>query len=464
MKNIFDIIDYKFFQVFAGDNRRINAEIIVVISDYFKRNHETYVDKEDLVNYLSDYINNHNYYNIIDDEGNDITSSSAREKALNKINLFKRTGWLVEEDGENYTTKLQFDDNALIMIKAFEDISNNSTPKEYTGYLYVIDNLLRYFDYSQGISILEQAYENTEILMNRLRGLNTNIKKYLTSLLNDNDEDAEKLLRILLGEYQENVVSKAFSNLKLNDNPNKYKNNILNKLIELQSKESMTKLIENYRLTKLTEEDDELIEVKLVNQINYIYDNIESLKEIINLIDTRNSRYVKSSNAKLKFILNENFDVIGKIENLLKLMKDVDDDNIYDQVFSLYRMETIDPESMYKPRVYHEKIEEIDVEKPIKIDESYVNEVKANLFRDNRFSKKTINDYVKKILEDNIKIKASSIGLNNYDDLTRLILINLYAHHDNMCYKTELITPEITLNDIEFYDYWIIKRGDKLGG
>ncbi len=42
------------------------------------------------INNLADYINNRDFENMIDDEGNDISSSSAREKALDKINLFKK--------------------------------------------------------------------------------------------------------------------------------------------------------------------------------------------------------------------------------------------------------------------------------------------------------------------------------------------------------------------------------------
>ena len=130
---------------------------------------------------------------------------------------------LLKKKVENYVDIIQFDDNALILLKALEDISSNSAPKEYTGYIYVIDNLLRYFDYNQGISIIEQVYDNTETLMNRLRGLNSSIKKYLTKLLNEDNQDAEKLLKTLLSDYQENVINKAFSNLKLSDNPSKYK-------------------------------------------------------------------------------------------------------------------------------------------------------------------------------------------------------------------------------------------------
>ena len=461
MKNIFDAIDYKFFQVFSGENRRIHAEIIMVVSDFFKRHNNTsFVEKEDLVNHLTDYINQRDFDKVLDDEGNDISTSSAREKALNKINLFKRNGWLIEEKVENYVDIIQFDDNALILLKALEDISSNSTPKEYTGYIYVIDNLLRYFDYNQGISILEQVYDNTETLMNRLRGLNSSIKKYLTKLLNEDNEDAEKLLKTLLNDYQENVVNKAFSNLKLSDNPSKYKNQILSRLNELRSKEGMEKLIANYRKTKTSKDSDEVIEEQLIYQINYIYDNLEFLQQTILMIDIKNAKYVKSSTSKLSFILSENFDVEGKIESILKLMKHQKNEDLYAHAFGLYKMGIVDSQSLYKPRTYRSLVSETPLETITEIDQDYVDQVRLNLFKDNRFSTKTINEYVKNILSIRPKIKASELDFQNNEDLTRLILIQLYSHHEHMCYQTVSANEVVSSNHIEYNDFWIMKRGE----
>ena len=461
MKNVFDAIDYKFFQVFSGENRRIHAEIIMVVSDFFKRHNNTsFVEKEDLVSHLTDYINQRDFDKVLDDEGNDISTSSAREKALNKLNLFKRNGWLIEEKVENYVDIIQFDDNALILLKALEDISSNSAPKEYTGYIYVIDNLLRYFDYNQGISIIEQVYDNTETLMNRLRGLNSSIKKYLTKLLNEDNEDAEKLLKTLLSDYQENVINKAFSNLKLSDNPSKYKNQILSRLNELRSKEGMEKLIANFRKTKSSKDSDEVIEEQLIYQIDYIYDNIEFLQQTILMIDVKNAKYVKSSTSKLSFILSENFDVEGKIESILKLMKHHKNDELYSNAFGLYKMGIVDSQSLYKPRTYRSLVSETSLESITEIDQDYVDKIRLNLFKDNRFSTKTINDYVKNILLMRNKVKASELDFQNNEDLTRLILIQLYAHHEHMCYETVSVDDVVISNNIEYNDFWIMKRGE----
>ena len=69
----------------------------MIVSDFFKRHNASFVEKEDLVNYLSEYMSQRNFDNVLDDEGNDISKSTSREKALSKLNLFKRNGWLIEE-------------------------------------------------------------------------------------------------------------------------------------------------------------------------------------------------------------------------------------------------------------------------------------------------------------------------------------------------------------------------------
>jgi hypothetical protein len=459
MKNIFDTIDYKFFQVFSGDNRRIHAEIIMIVSDFFKHHNASYVEKEDLINHLSDYIVQRNFDKVLDDEGNDISKSTSREKALSKLNLFKRNGWLIEEKVENYVDIIQFDDNALIILKALDDISSNSAPKEYTGYIYVIDSLLRTFDYNQGVSLLERIYDNTEMLMNRLRGLNSSIKKYLTRLMNEDSEDAEKLLKTLLYDYQDNIINKAFSNLKLSDNPSKYKNQILTKLNELRSKDGMDKLIQNYKKTKTSDQSNQEVEEILLEQIDFVYNIIEMLQQTILMIDIKNAKYVKSSTSKLSFILSENFDVVGKIESILKLMKYQENDDFYNETFGLYKMGIIDPESIYKPRTYKEQVSVVELQEKREVDQAYVYEVAQRLFRDNRFSIKTINEYVKVLLNHATKVKSSDLVINNHEDLTRMILIRLYAHHEQMCYQTETIDSYVTKHGVEYKDFMIIKRG-----
>jgi hypothetical protein len=225
----------------------------------------------------------------------------------------------------------------------------------------------------------------------------------------------------------------------------------------------MDQLIQNYRKTKTSSDSEEDIEKYLFSQIDYVYDNIEFLQQTIQMIDIKNAKYVKSSTSKLSFILSDNFDVIGKIESILKLMKHYKEDDIYQDSFALYKMGTIDTESMYKPRVYKEQVPTIELQKQPEIDQAYVNEVSNRLFRDNRFSIKSINECVKALLQSKSQFRASDMDFLNSEDLTRLILVQLYAHHENMCYQTKATDDLVVKNEIEYNDFIIMKRGEQNG-
>ena len=47
--------------------------------------------------------------------------------------MFKRNGWLLEEPIENYETIIQFDENALIIIRALEEVLNSQAPESTQG-------------------------------------------------------------------------------------------------------------------------------------------------------------------------------------------------------------------------------------------------------------------------------------------------------------------------------------------
>jgi hypothetical protein len=178
------------------------------------------------------------------------------------------------------------------------------------------------------------------------------------------------------------------------------------------------------------------------------------------MIDVKNAKYVKSSTSKLSFILSENYDVEGKIENILKLMKHQKNEELYAHAFGLYKMGIVDSQSLYKPRTYRSFVSETPLEIVNEIDQDYVDQVRLNLFKDNRFSTKTINEYVKNILTKRHQVKASELDFQNNEDLTRLILIQLYAHHEHMCYQTVSANEVVRSNNIEYNDFWIMKRGE----
>ncbi|MDR4968479.1 MAG: DUF5716 family protein, partial [Acholeplasmataceae bacterium] len=76
------------------------------------------------------------------------------------INVLKRNGWLGEEELGDYKTSLNLFDYSIQIIDILESIKDNRQ-SEYTGEIYTVYSLLNSFNLSEGIGILEQAFQKT---------------------------------------------------------------------------------------------------------------------------------------------------------------------------------------------------------------------------------------------------------------------------------------------------------------
>jgi hypothetical protein len=462
MNNIFDTLDEKFFLLFSKENKRENSELLLFIYDYFNQNNLSFIDKEDLVNIVASYIEKRKFNLLLDEDGENISAKDPKEKANAKLRLFKKDGWLIEEPHTNYTIIVLFDDNALIILKALSEIANKeSDNKEFTGFIYIIANTLRDFDYSKGISLLERIYDDTNTLVGKLRGLNTSIKKYIQRLMKNDDMDAHRLMEMFLSDYQEKIVDKAFTNLKIRDNPSKYKKGILSKLLELKEEANLNLLINSYIETKRNSDITiEEIKEKIIGMIDYIYDQFDILNTTISQIDSRNSQYVRSATSKLKYITNESKDIDGIINEVFKLIKRTSAEEELFEAFSLYTVNNIDERSIYSPREYKVKLNDIKVEPTKMINQDELNSSIRNLFYDDQFSKRAINNYVKEQLKDNNQLLASKLNISSTSDFVKILLIQLYSNNNEMCYYIESLNKEVKINRYQFDDYLIKRRDD----
>jgi len=458
MSHLFDELDSKFFHVFAGEQRRVNADIILFLADLFQRENATFMTKETVVGALTEWFEIALLEPILDEDGDDLSTKTSREKALSKIKQLKRCGWLTEEDGENYMPILQIEDNALIIIKALLDIKSNSKPKEYSGYLVVMDSLLRDFDFNQGVVTLEQVYENMITFTNRLQGLISSIRKFYARMLKDDSIDPRRHLDTLLNEYHENVVKRAFDNLKQKDNPSKFRGNILAQIQRIGTEESIERLIDNYRTVK-GEQDPEIARNWIVERIRFIETKIDQIPMTIEIIDQKNTKYIRSTQMKLNFLLTESADIEGKLIRIMRGMNRVSDDEAFAEAFALHSMDLLDERSGFQPRERKAQAEEVKLVMNPPVDEKKLEEARKRLFREDRTSKRSINAYVRTLLTKKSIVRASEISLETAVDLVRLLLIRLYGHHPTMCYEIIDLNQEIRTERYVYHDYAIKRKG-----
>ena len=166
------------------------------------------------------------------------------------------------------------------MEKAVKD---DTKSLEFSGYVYNIYNNLYNYNYDHAVDIIEQVYNASKELNSMLRGLNVNIKKFLTKLISENEAMPREILQTIFFDYQKKVVLKAFKNFREKDNPSKYKLYIENRIDELLTEEKLNLMISNYIKVKYDnsstiENEDEAREF-FVTRLNYISKQFEEIEE-----------------------------------------------------------------------------------------------------------------------------------------------------------------------------------------
>ena len=82
------------------------------------------------------------------------------------------------------------------------------------------------------------------------------------------------------------------------------------------------------------------------NALNEIREQFENIDSIINVLDERNTKYVTTSTARLRYLMNESADVEGKVYDILKAInnKNVTDNDCFE--FSLKEFGRVDDSSI----------------------------------------------------------------------------------------------------------------------
>ena len=225
-KNFFELANSNFFRPLSGSRKEINYALLKMLNEEMQQSME-YVDRGDVIDMVADYFNRHPGADMTDDETGECQTDVKKTAAL-KITYFEKSGWLSSERGNDFKVAYQMEPAAIEILSAMSNVENNeSKPVEYSGYVYDIYLRLKNFDIAHSTEILEQLARTSKELNNSLRTINKTIKSYLDDLMNDDTITIHEIFEKIYTSYHNNVVAKAFYNLRVADNPSKYKNDII---------------------------------------------------------------------------------------------------------------------------------------------------------------------------------------------------------------------------------------------
>ena len=465
--NLFNVVPTDFFKPLTGKYRNTFIDCLTIIYKAYRNQLSFGVDKDVIVSELEYYFDNEQGLEMVFEDDNESVSDS-KSKANTIIRRLKDTGWLEQETSSDYKIKINLFDYSVVMIESFNKIVNREEI-EYQSYISQIYAMLNNEEgYNKPYeNIIKRVAENTEELIIGLKKLNTNIKKYIDKIT------SEKTAAQIIDDfflYHKEVGSKAYHRIKTSENVSHYRNLIIEKLKDiLHDEEKFKKAVEGYNTIEQIDDYEKSVEL-LKEVIVSVISAFRNYDDIIEEIDTKHSRYLRSAVERAKFLLNNTSNIEGNIRSILSnLANEFNNDqnlNLNDEiddyvlnVFSIFTTNYIDGSSFYVVPITRKTImpEELTQVIVLSDEERELKRLALQEKNKNRFSKKNINTYVDSLLQNKSTILGSSLPLQSKRDFIKMIFVSLYGHDKSSLYKVTLKENTVKINNFEFKDF-IIER------
>ncbi len=469
---LFDIIPQNLFTILASPNREIYVSSLFVIRRAFRQ--EMSIRKDDLVSMLissmdaemmdMQFLNDNEEQD--DEEVKIMDSLSGRAHFI--LRRLKETGWIdTEYQVDSFDENITLPEYSVKLINLLHSFTEEKQ-KEYNSFVYNTYAAIKVADQERNdfmINALLAAYDNTVNLVDELKTLHNNIRRYhqqLNEYVSVND-----ILKGHFDEYKNFIMDKIYHPLKTMDSVPRFKapiRKILNSwLSDYPLRMSMA---EQAVLRGKYGNRDEAVE-DITIKIGDILDIYEKLDGMLEEVDRKNAAYTRASVEKMQYLLNTDRSIKGKLVELLsrcasEKAESEDTIRILSDAVCLYSQGYADENALYirtsRTRDKNERPLEIRSEEETEQDEAYLQQFMERV--KNSFTHTKVMDYVKKLMGESDVISSREIRLENDNDFILLMLAALKSTDKNVFYRIEYQNATIHNNGYRIPEMRIIyKRG-----
>jgi hypothetical protein len=458
---VFKIIPPNFFGLLTGKNKELYVKALFVLFKAYEQGSILGMDKAVAHSVLSEFLEDQPYE--IEDEDADDPTSTAKDKATQILRRLEDAEWIDVDVTNDYVEILNFRDYAITVIEALKAISQDSfygyddEAHEFRGYIFTVYTLLQAGHIEYGM-VLDQVYKNTIAFVREIRKLDSRLKYYIRSII---EHSEIKDLITLLVNYKVELVDQAYHRLKTSDNIAKYQLEIVKKLELFQQNALVMDAIAREYLPSCGG-NLELAKARANKKVDDMIDIYNSLPHIIDEIDKKNKIYINSTIAKIKFLLNDDENIIGKLSSILKFMakqiKRYKTDKALSTVQPIFTLRThrsITNDSLYVPRGAYSHSEaqflnEADVTQSAALQEAFYKEFETF------YSEDVIRKYLGEFFLIKPKVLASELISKDMSDeaILRLLYSLAYAGED-MGYFVSALDQSIDHPRFQLTDFQI---------
>ena len=368
--DFFDLVPDNFFSLLSSKNKRIYLASILQVFKVYETGTILGIDKKIIIDDLVYFLESHNdyFYDVENEDDEEANPKSKRELANYILRRMEECGWIYVDVNNDYEEILNFSDTAITICEAILKIYPNISffyeeddeipedyfnPIEYQGYIYQIYSLLNQENILDYSLVFDLVYTNTIHLIRAIRKLDVRMKDYIQSVI-ENTEIKDLMDKLIA--YKNDIYDKSYVKLKVSDNIDRYRLSIITKLSDMQNDPMILDSISNLYITR-TKTKEAAIN-RAIRNIDEVIDAFNALEDFISEIDNKNRNYINSTIGKIKFLLSEDDNIIGKLNTVLKHIKTENQKGKIDKamrlvesLFNLPSIKILDNEnSLYVPR------------------------------------------------------------------------------------------------------------------
>lgn len=327
--DLFRAIPENLFSILASKNKAFYVDALFVLRSALKQ--EMTVEKSDLISRLVANLDESamDFDLSVEDEDYAVDCNSEDENRRNGdgslstiahliVRRFVQTGWIETElqmnSFEEVITAPAYTRKLLDLLYSFTD----ETATEYNSYVYSTYSVLRTADQERNeftFNAFLTAYDNTVNLVDELKNLFNNIRRYHQNL---NDyASANEVLHGHFDQYKTLLLDRIYHPLKTLDAVPRFKVPILQILNSwMHDLPLREQIAEQGRLRGKYASKEEGME-NVILKISEITDYYENMDHLIEEIDQKNAAYTRASMEKMRYLLNTDRSIKGKLVEIL---------------------------------------------------------------------------------------------------------------------------------------------------
>jgi hypothetical protein len=433
MPSLFDTLPRGLFNPLAAQHAPLYAEVLLTLFAETQR-HQQPLSRDlagGLVAEVIDRVAAHEDLAGLPDVEQDLADETdatlARSGAI--LRYLVQSGWLRVETQSDFSQAYTLPDFAFRLLATLQEIAENE-PLRLQGLICAIHDMLQMAVREGTAHVrLTEAYRQTRALMNGLKELQHNIGLHIEQVLRQ--LSARDVLAQVFTAYRNDVVDRAYHQLRTTDHVSRFRPGVLEALAQLSSSAQIDEIA---RLLRASSGDAtvDAAAARLLDQIREVREQFEGLDRLLQLIDVRHSQFVDSAVRTVELQLAASTTTSGQLHAVLSALlgegTNAELVGAADGLVSLHSLGLLDEQSLAPPGRAATAFVPEAVATP-GLSEAELEAARARTLQQltRAIGRDRVRRYAEALLEGRERLQAAEIPLAGAEELPLVIYLRQYG-------------------------------------